>query len=119
MGINKKSKKENMGKKVNSQDNMNQKLALVIRSGKYKIGYKNALRSVRQGTTKLLLIASNCPAIRRTELEYFAILGGARVCHFDGNNVELGTASSRLHRVCVLSIQDPGDSDILNNIPGQ
>merc|ERR1712195_309336 len=103
--------------KVNSQDNMNQKLALVIRSGKYKIGYKNALRSVRQGTTKLLLIANNCPAIRRTELEYLAILGGARVCHFDGNNTELGTASGRMHRVCVMSIQDPGDSDILSNLP--
>merc|ERR1711937_314394 len=108
-----------MGKKVNQQDNMNQKLNLVIRSGKYKIGYKHALKSVRAGQTKLLLIASNCPAIRRTELEYFAILGGARVCHFEGNNTELGTASNRMHRVCVLSIQDPGDSDILNNIPGQ
>merc|ERR1712025_360448 len=64
-----------MGKKVNQQDNMNQKLNLVIRSGKYKLGYKHALRSVRNGQTKLLLIASNCPAIRRTELEYFAILG--------------------------------------------
>merc|ERR1712070_16785 len=117
MGINKKPQKENMGKKVNAQDNMNQKLALVIRSGKYKIGYKNALRSVRQGQAKLLLIASNCPAIRRTELEYFAILGGARVCHFEGNNVELGTASNRMHRVCVMSVQDAGDSDILVNLP--
>merc|ERR1711881_297120 len=106
-----------MGKKVNQQDNMNQKLNLVIRSGKYKIGYKNALRSVRAGTTKLILIASNCPAIRRTEIEYFAILGGARVCHFEGNNTELGTAAGRMHRVCILSIQDPGDSDILNNLP--
>merc|ERR1711898_3928 len=117
MGINKKHSKRNMGKKVNQQDNMNQKLALVIRSGKYKIGYKNALKSVRQGQSKLILIASNFPAVRRTELEYFALLGGASVCHFDGNNVELGTAASRLHRVCVLSIQDPGDSDILVNIP--
>merc|ERR1712110_662812 len=66
MGILKFNKKRtsNMGKKVNQQDNMNQKLNLVIKSGKYKIGYKNALRSVRSGQTKLLLIASNCPAIR-------------------------------------------------------
>ena len=110
---------------------MNQKLSLVIRSGKYKIGYKNAVRSIRQGQTKLVFIASNCPAIRRTELVYFVILGGAKVCHFEGNNVELGklntlkfnifisigTASGRLHRVCVMSIQEVGDSDILANLP--
>merc|ERR1719231_591216 len=106
-----------MGKKVNTADNMVQKLNLVIRSGKYKIGYKAAVKSIRNGATKLVLIANNCPAIRRTELEYLSILGGPRVCHFDGNNTELGTASGRMHRVCVLSIQDPGDSDILSNIP--
>jgi len=27
-----------MGKKANTQDNMNQKLALVIKSGKYRLG---------------------------------------------------------------------------------
>ena len=65
-----------------------------------------------------------------------AILGGSKVLNFDGNNVELGkysvktietrpilhavyligTAVSRMHRVCVLSIQDPGDSDILTAV---
>ena len=108
-----------MGKKVNTADNMVSKLALVLRSGKYKIGYKAAIKSVRNGQTKLVLIANNCPAIRRTELEYFAILGGARVCHFDGNNTELGTASGRMHRVCVMSIQDAGDSDILVQVANQ
>ena len=85
-----------------SQENMNQKLGLVIKSGKYKLGrslfhslisilgYKSAIKSLRQGQSKLIIIANNCPAIRRTELEYYAMLSKSQVHHFDGNNVELG-----------------------------
>ena len=53
-------------------------------------GYKSAIKSLRQGEAKLILISNNCPAIRRTELEYYAMLSKAAVHHFDGNNVELG-----------------------------
>ena len=81
----------------------------------FPLGFKSTMKSLRNGQSKLVLISNNCPAIRKTQLEYMAILGGSRVLHFEGNNVELGTASGRLHRVCVMSIQDPGDSDILTS----
>ena len=72
-----------MGKKDKSSENTKDKLNLVIRSGKYKIGkyllhlfaltrpfynlgYKLAMRSMRNGQSKLVLIANNCPAIRKT-----------------------------------------------------
>jgi len=71
---------------------------------------------MRQGQAKLILISNNCPAIRRTELEYYAMLSKAQVHHFDGNNIELGTACGRLHRVAVMTISDPGDSDILESV---
>ena len=95
------------------------------------------MKTLRNGQSKLVIISNNCPSIRKTQLEYMAILGGSKVLHFDGNNVELGkssqmlsasrhavltipyligTAVSRMHRVCVLSIQDPGDSDILTAV---
>lgn len=35
------------------------------------------------------------------------------VHHYDGSNVDLGTAAGRLYRVGVMSIQDAGDSDLL------
>merc|ERR1712070_673289 len=106
----------NMGKKDNSSDNLQHKLTLVIRSGKYKVGYKLAKKQLRNGTSKLMVIASNCPAVRRTELEYLGVLGGSKVLHWEGTNVELGTAIGRLHRVCVITIQDAGDSDILTSL---
>eukprot|EP00354_Favella_ehrenbergii_P002981 CAMPEP_0170450976 /NCGR_PEP_ID=MMETSP0123-20130129/349_1 /TAXON_ID=182087 /ORGANISM="Favella ehrenbergii, Strain Fehren 1" /LENGTH=76 /DNA_ID=CAMNT_0010712469 /DNA_START=141 /DNA_END=371 /DNA_ORIENTATION=+ len=74
------------------------------------------MKCLRNGQSKLVIISNNCPSIRKTQLEYMSILGGSKVLHFDGNNVELGTAVSRMHRVCVLSIQDPGDSDILTAV---
>jgi len=105
-----------MGKKDNATENLGQKLTLTIRSGKYKVGYKLAKKALRNGNSKLMIIASNCPAVRKTELEYLSVLGGSKVLHWDGTNVELGTAVGRLHRVCVLTIQDAGDSDILTSI---
>mmetsp|Transcript_10703 Transcript_10703/g.7989 ORF Transcript_10703/g.7989 Transcript_10703/m.7989 type:complete len:96 (+) Transcript_10703:85-372(+) len=95
---------------------MNSKLGLVIKSGKFKLGYKTTLKSMRQGQAKAILISNNCPSIRRTELEYYAILAKAKIHHFDGNNIELGTACGKLHRVSVMTITDAGDSDILEHI---
>jgi large subunit ribosomal protein L30e len=97
-------------------------------------GYKSAIKSLRQGHSKLILISNNCPAIRRTELEYYAMLSKSQVHHFDGNNIELGkptynkgadpltsicyigTACGRMYRVAVMVISDPGDSDILESV---
>merc|ERR1711862_526263 len=109
-------KHSTMGKKGKTTENTNQKLSLAIKSGKHRVGFKATMKTLRNGQSKLVIIANNCPAIRKTQLEYMAILGGAKVLHFEGNNVELGTASSRMHRVCVLSILDPGDSDILTAV---
>ena len=105
-----------MGKKEQQSENLGQKLTLVIRSGKYKVGYKLAKKALRNGNSKLMIIASNCPAVRKTELEYLSALSGSKVLHWEGTNVELGTACGRLHRVCVLTVQDAGDSDILTSL---
>lgn len=41
------------------------------------------------------------------------MLAKTGVHQYSGNNVELGTACGKLHRVSVLAITDPGDSDII------
>jgi len=50
-------------------------------------------------------------------LEYMAMLSKTGVHHYNGNNIELGTGTGKLFRVGVLSIIDPGDSDIIRNAP--
>lgn len=54
---------------------------------------------------KLVLIAGNCPPLRKSEIEYYAMLSKTTVHHFAGTNVALGTAAGKLFRVgYVLSI---------------
>ena len=45
------------------------------------------------------MIAGNCPPLRKSELEYYAMLSKTSVHHFQGTNVALGTAAGKLFRV--------------------
>ena len=91
-------------------------------SGKYSLGYKSTLKLMRSGkgpvlhisslchsvlihpwlTAKLVLISGNCQPLRRSELEYYAMLSKTPVHLYAGTNVALGTAAGKLFRVgCV------------------
>ena len=48
---------------------------------------------------KLVLIAGNVPPLRKSEIEYYAMLSKTTVHHFAGTNVALGTAAGKLFRV--------------------
>lgn len=56
---------------------------------------------------------------RKSEIEYYAMLAKTGVHHYTGNNIELGTACGKFFRVSVLSITDPGDSDIIRSMPSE
>ncbi|ORX51741.1 hypothetical protein PIROE2DRAFT_10797 [Piromyces sp. E2] len=107
MAAQKKSKK--------SIESINSRLALVMKSGKYSLGYKQTLKTLRQGKSKLVIISGNCPPLRKSELEYYAMLSKTGVHHYNGNNIDLGTACGKYFRVGVLSITDAGDSDIIKS----
>jgi large subunit ribosomal protein L30e len=70
-------------------------------------------------TGKLVIVSNNIPPIRRAEIDYYAMLAKTAVHHYAGSNVELGTACGKLHRVAVLAITDPGDSDIIKLTPAE
>jgi len=121
-------------KAAKSTESIAARLALVVKSGKYTLGYKSALKQMRSGKgehrfasfcqglerdaekvpcadissssplwnlypAKLVLIAGNCPPLRKSELEYYAMLSKTSVHHFAGTNVALGTAAGKLFRV--------------------
>merc|ERR1711943_19950 len=99
-----------------SAENISSRLALVTKSGKYHLGYRSTLKSLRKGRTKLVILAANCPPIRKSEIEYYASLSKTLVYHFGGNNIDLGTACGKYFRASVLSITDQGDSDIIKSV---
>ena len=120
-------------KATKSTESIASRLALVVKSGKYTLGYKSALKQMRNGKgeslysithgdwsvrlrrslvltivflgfpvvflAKLVLIAGNCPPLRKSEIEYYAMLSKTTVHHFAGTNVALGTAAGKLFRV--------------------
>ncbi|XP_026679025.1 uncharacterized protein LOC103508696 [Diaphorina citri] len=45
-------------------ESINSRLALVMKSGKYVLGYKQTLKTLRQGKAKLIIIANNTPPLR-------------------------------------------------------
>ncbi|ELW72191.1 60S ribosomal protein L30 [Tupaia chinensis] len=96
-------------KKVAGVDQLS--LQLVMKSGKYALGYKQTLKMIRQGKAKLVILANNCPALGKSEIEHDAMLAKTGVHHYDGNNIELGTACGKYDRVCTLATIDLGDSD--------
>ncbi|KAI9136632.1 50S ribosomal protein L30e-like protein [Paraphysoderma sedebokerense] len=100
-------------KSKKAAENINSRLALVMKSGKFKLGYKETLKTLRNGKSKLVIISGNCPPLRKSEIEYYAMLSKTNVHHYNGNNIDLGTACGKYFRVGVLSITDAGDSDII------
>ena len=102
-----------------TQEGINNRLQVVMRSGKYTLGYKTVLKTLRSGKAKLILIANNVPPLRKSEIEYYAMLAKTGVHHYTGNNVDLGTACGRYYRVSCVSILDPGDSDIIAKTVGE
>ncbi|XP_077923733.1 geranylgeranyl transferase type-1 subunit beta isoform X1 [Halichoerus grypus] len=75
-----------------SLESINSRLQLVMKSGKYVLGYKQTLKMIRHGRAKLVILANNCPALRKSEIEYCAMLARTGAHHYSGNNTELGTA---------------------------
>jgi large subunit ribosomal protein L30e len=86
-----------------------------MKSGKASLGYKHTMKLLRRNKAKLILIASNCPHLRKSEVEYMAMLAKVQVHHYSGDNTALGTACGKFFNCSVLSIVDGGDSDILTN----
>merc|ERR1712046_93486 len=84
-----------MGKQ---EGNVNSKLKLVLKSGKYNLGLRESLKTLRNGKAKLVLIAKNTPALRKSYIEYYATLAKVAVHHYVGDNNELGTACGRYYR---------------------
>ncbi|KAF5442349.1 hypothetical protein F2P56_035017 [Juglans regia] len=99
-----------------THESINNKLALVMKSNKYTLGYKTILRSLRSSKGKLIILSDNCPPLRKSEIEYYAMLAKIGVHHYNGNNVDLGTTCGKYFRVLCLSIVDPSDSDIIKSL---
>jgi len=98
-------------------ENLTQRLALVMKSGKSSLGYKSSMKQLRQGRAKLVIVSSNIAPLRKSEIEYYCQLAKVPVFPFKGTNSDLGTACGKFFRVSMMTVLDAGDSDLLKNLP--
>lgn len=66
-------------------ETINSKLSLVMKSGKVTLGYKSTLKSLRNGKSKLVILCGNCPPLRKSEIEYYAMLSKTGVHQYSGS----------------------------------
>jgi large subunit ribosomal protein L30e len=88
-------------------------IQIAVKTGKVALGVKEALDAARFSKAKLLIVASNCPARYRTDIVQYAKQGSVPIFDFPGNSVDLGAACLKPFVVAVLTIKEPGDSEIL------
>ncbi len=91
---------------------MDRALKIAMRTGKVLLGAKEAIKSIKKGQAKVVVVASNCPSWIKEKLE------GVKVIEYDGLNTELGPACGKPFAVSVLTIVDPGESGLVKGKEG-
>jgi len=88
-------------------------IATSVKTGKVLFGTNNAMRSVKQGRAKLILLASNCPHNVADDITHYAKFSDVPVVIYKGSSIDLGVVCGKSFMVSALTIREPGDSDIL------
>ena len=87
---------------------------MAVRTGKVSFGVKEALDAARSAKAKLLIMASNCPEPQRGDiLQYAKQSAVSQSTPIPGSSVDLGGACLKPFVVAVLTVKEPGDSEIL------
>ena len=91
-------------------------LKLVVESGEVSFGYKNALKGVKEGKPKLVVLSKNIPDLHSNEINYFSSKSNVPVYIFEGSSKDLASVCGKPFLVSALSIYNEGTSNILKLI---
>ena len=92
---------------------VNKQIQIVVKTGKVSFGIKEAVDSARFAKAKLLIMASNCPEPQRSDITQYAKQSDLPIYNYQGTSRDLGGACLKPFVVSVLTIREPGDSEIL------
>jgi len=88
-------------------------IGTAVKTGKVVLGANEAVKNAQSGKAKLIVIAANCPAEIRGDIEYYGKLSSVNVVVYKGTSIDLGMACKKPFMVSALTVKEPGDSDIL------
>lgn len=89
-------------------------LRTAMKTGKVILGTRKTLKSLLLGKSKLVVITSNVPPEVREDVYRYAKLSGVKVVEINVSSVDLGAMLGKPFSVALLSVVDPGESNILN-----
>ncbi len=87
---------------------INKELRLAISTGKVYFGLEQTRKAIETKKAKLIIVSSNCPDKRLKRMRK------VKVYKFNGTNPELGAACGKPFSISVLTILDPGQSNVLS-----
>lgn len=80
----------------------------VARTGKIVVGSKSALKLLKLGGLKFVVIAANAHESVKSDVKYYARLSGVPVIEFPGTSADLGAMVGKPFKVSSLGILDTG-----------
>jgi large subunit ribosomal protein L30e len=92
---------------------INKAIASTVKTGKVWFGANNAIKNVKMGKSKLVVIAENCPKNIREDIEYYCKFSKIPMIIYKGTSLDLGAVCGKPFMISALTIREPGDSDIL------
>ncbi|MEB3774056.1 MAG: 50S ribosomal protein L30e [Desulfurococcales archaeon] len=84
----------------------------LIKTGRYYLGSKQAIKALKLGKAKMIIMAENAPPEVRRRIQYYARLGGVPVYIYKSSSTALGLAAGKPFRVSVIAVLDEGQSRI-------
>lgn len=101
-----------MSKKKVQKTGLVSQLPLAIKTGKYTVGFEQAIKSLITKQAKTIILSNNVPEHMRRKIEYYCVLSkNTPIEFFTGNSNDLNTLSGVGKRCCVISILDQGEAD--------
>ncbi|XP_022214556.1 60S ribosomal protein L30-like [Drosophila obscura] len=94
-------------------DIFNARLADVILSEKYFVGFKETFKAMRKETAKLVIIAGDTNVAMKADIEKKAKSKKIEALVFAGTMKELGRACGKSFKVSCMAITDPEAAGII------
>jgi len=95
-----------------------QELRIAIATGKVYLGTSSALREMRRGRARMVILSSNCPAEMAERIIELGALSGVPVIRHARTSIDLGALCGKPFPVSAIVINEPGDSKILSMVKG-
>ena len=89
--------------------NVDKSLIKAVKTGKVIIGANRNVDAAENGSAKMVVLASNCPADIKKKVQETNV----PVLEYEGTSVELGPVCGKPFTIAAMAILEAGESDIL------